>query len=289
MSTLNLYEILGLDPSVTHDADCKKQVQLAYIRRAKKYHPDKTDSDDAQEMFENITLAFETLSDTSRREKYDATLKNTSQSNDYFSLKHGFNQYIEETKDDVQPDVSIVTEKVVYTPEINSDYLRRYEDMLSARKELDEYMPEKKVSNMDDFNRIFDQVSASENDDSGLEMTTWEDNSMGEFMSFTHENNGKATVYEYDTKVTFDDKYYDDIKSKLQARMNQTDDIMSKPMISSGECPAFTDNGGNYSGLLEDTKKSTDDNEDNEIVLDPQFELSDYLQPLGNDVDHLVN
>lgn len=61
---MNPYEVLGVDRNADLDA-----IKRAYRELAKKHHPD-AGGDRAK--FEEITLAYETLSDSERRAKYDA-------------------------------------------------------------------------------------------------------------------------------------------------------------------------------------------------------------------------
>ncbi|MEW5814435.1 MAG: DnaJ C-terminal domain-containing protein [Spirochaetota bacterium] len=60
------YESLGIDRSATQE-----EIQSAYRRRARKYHPDVNKSKDAEEKFKQIGEAYEVLKDPSKRAKYD--------------------------------------------------------------------------------------------------------------------------------------------------------------------------------------------------------------------------
>lgn len=67
----NFYDILGVDRKSTND-----QIKQAYLKLAKKYHPDINKEKDADEKFKNITLAYEALSNQKNRELYDASTGN---------------------------------------------------------------------------------------------------------------------------------------------------------------------------------------------------------------------
>jgi molecular chaperone DnaJ len=62
----NLYEVLGVDKSAS-DKDIKK----AFHKLALDYHPDRNKDPEAVDKFKEITAAYETLSNSERRAKYD--------------------------------------------------------------------------------------------------------------------------------------------------------------------------------------------------------------------------
>jgi len=64
-SQKNYYEILGVDSAVTAE-----ELKSAYRRLARKYHPDIA-GEEGVEKFKEITEAYETLSDETKRKRYD--------------------------------------------------------------------------------------------------------------------------------------------------------------------------------------------------------------------------
>merc|ERR1712038_2253356 len=62
------YKILGVSPEADH-----KEIKKAYYQLAKKYHPDTNKGDkQAQKKFQEVSEAYECLSDESKRKQYDA-------------------------------------------------------------------------------------------------------------------------------------------------------------------------------------------------------------------------
>ncbi len=67
MSSKDYYDILGVSKDASQD-----EIKKAYRKLALKYHPDRTDGDEeAQEKFKEINQAYEVLSDSDKRKKYD--------------------------------------------------------------------------------------------------------------------------------------------------------------------------------------------------------------------------
>jgi molecular chaperone DnaJ len=60
------YEVLG----VSKDAS-EKDIKSAYRKLAMKYHPDRSDASDAEEMFKELSEAYAVLSDPDKRRQYD--------------------------------------------------------------------------------------------------------------------------------------------------------------------------------------------------------------------------
>lgn len=78
MSVDNLYEILQVQP--TADSEI---IQAAYRRLMLRYHPDRNDSADAQEMTQRLNRAYEILSDPIRRAAYDRESSGTYRGQGY--------------------------------------------------------------------------------------------------------------------------------------------------------------------------------------------------------------
>ena len=63
----DFYEILGVAKTATAE-----EIKKAYRKLAIKYHPDRNPGDTAaEEKFKEISNAYEVLSDTSKRQRYD--------------------------------------------------------------------------------------------------------------------------------------------------------------------------------------------------------------------------
>lgn len=60
------YKVLGVNRSASQD-----EVQKAYRKLARKYHPDVSKEEDAEEQFKRVTEAYEVLKNPESRKKYD--------------------------------------------------------------------------------------------------------------------------------------------------------------------------------------------------------------------------
>ncbi len=82
------YEILGIDKNATAD-----QIQSAYRRLAKKYHPDLNHDPDAPEKFKEVTEAYEVLKDPQKRAQYDQFGHAAFDNNGANGFQQGFNGF----------------------------------------------------------------------------------------------------------------------------------------------------------------------------------------------------
>ena len=76
----NYYDILG----VSKDASAE-EIKKAYLKLAKKYHPDTSKEDNAEEMMAKINEAYDVLSDERKRAKYDLDLAKGTVESSYVS------------------------------------------------------------------------------------------------------------------------------------------------------------------------------------------------------------
>lgn len=67
MDNNDFYQILGITKSAN-----SIEIKKAYCKKVLQYHPDKNKNIEAPEMFQKIQIAYETLSDSTKRDKYDS-------------------------------------------------------------------------------------------------------------------------------------------------------------------------------------------------------------------------
>lgn len=147
----NYYEILGVS------ADCTfSEIKSAYRRLARKYHPDVNKSPESVQKFKDITEAYDTLSDSVKRKKYN-TLNGFYKSNDsnadnkqsqnyssssYRYSKNSSAEFKKNSSDKVEPDKSQST---------------RFSDKKQKFEKKYEYHNEKQFTNV--INDILDGIS----------------------------------------------------------------------------------------------------------------------------------
>ena len=80
-SRLDYYKILGLSRNAT-----AHEIKKAYLQKCKEYHPDKhMGSKSMQEKFVEANRAYNVLSDTAKKQEYDAKFKTVNQESKYQS------------------------------------------------------------------------------------------------------------------------------------------------------------------------------------------------------------
>lgn len=100
MKQKNYYEILGVDKRSTIE-----EIKLNYRKLAKKYHPDaNVDNKEAEEIFKDLNMAYETLTDKEKRKSYNRQVSKYG----YGNVIH--DQPFDEIKYDVKGSGNIVGE-----------------------------------------------------------------------------------------------------------------------------------------------------------------------------------
>ncbi|KAG8762593.1 hypothetical protein FRC11_008654 [Ceratobasidium sp. 423] len=100
--SVDLYSVLGIEATATSDV-----IKGAYRKLALKYHPDKHANATGEEKaatslkFQQISFAYTTLSDESRRKRYDATGATDSNVPDLAEGEDAWERYFEEVFDTV--------------------------------------------------------------------------------------------------------------------------------------------------------------------------------------------
>ncbi len=87
----DLYAVLGVSKNASQD-----EIKTAYRRLAKQYHPDRNPGDKkAEEMFKNISAAYDVLGDAAKRRDYDSygAYGRENPYSDYSSNPWGDRQY----------------------------------------------------------------------------------------------------------------------------------------------------------------------------------------------------
>lgn len=101
---MNYYELLGISANAS-----QKEIHKAYILLAKKYHPDmNNNSAEALDKMKKINIAYEILSDETKRAEYDKEIKVTQRESAYSKKK----RYDDKDNDDYQKQAKDMWEEI---------------------------------------------------------------------------------------------------------------------------------------------------------------------------------
>ncbi len=84
------YAVLGIDITATPEA-----VKAAYRKLASKYHPDKSKAPNASQKFREVQEAYETLSQSERRQSYDDKRRSSLLENPFNTAGEIWSNYLE--------------------------------------------------------------------------------------------------------------------------------------------------------------------------------------------------
>lgn len=121
----NYYEILG----VSKDASAE-EIKKAYLKLARKYHPDTSKEKNAEEMMAKINEAYDVLSDESKRARYDLELSGEASENSYVSEE----EYEEAVKDYTEKERKVAERLAV--KQIILDELEKVQTILDTKKDI---------------------------------------------------------------------------------------------------------------------------------------------------------
>ena len=97
MATKNYYQILNISQNATQE-----EIKKAFRTLAKQYHPDVNPSPDANEIMQQITEAYEVLSDIEKRKQYDKKIGNISKTSQKTSAYSSYTKTKSESEADFE-------------------------------------------------------------------------------------------------------------------------------------------------------------------------------------------
>jgi len=123
-SSRDPYIVLSIPRSAT-----QKEIKIAYFKLAKIHHPDMNPNDpSAKDRFQKISAAYETLSDESKRNRYDANGHSTDGGSTAYSNQS--QQSYEDTFRGAQNDFELIFEAwKMYLEDIQADFSNAYTDV----------------------------------------------------------------------------------------------------------------------------------------------------------------
>lgn len=155
----NLYELLNIDKNSNY-----KKIKKAYKRLIIQFHPDKS-SELEEEIFHNITLAYQILKNDNLRFKYDNWLLNKNTYKDQYELKNSFSSdkkdidtyFLRQSQDNNNNFDNKVKNKELYHGLHNyKDFsvVNNFNNNNKIRKTSDK-IKKQKFNNTEDFNNNF--------------------------------------------------------------------------------------------------------------------------------------
>ncbi|KAK2758268.1 hypothetical protein FQN54_004113 [Arachnomyces sp. PD_36] len=157
-TSINPYEVLGLEEKVTAD-----EIKRAYRKQALKHHPDKASPDqieEANKKFQEIAFAYAILSDERRRRRYDQT-GNTSESLDLEDDDFDWASYYKEQFSGMVDSNAIEKLKKEYqgSEDERTDLLEAFEEFKgSMNKVFDSVMLSSVLDDEERFRGIIDKA-----------------------------------------------------------------------------------------------------------------------------------
>lgn len=128
----NYYTILG----VKNDASLQ-DIKHAYKSLAKKYHPDKNKSAEAEEKFKEITVAYENLKDQEKRNNHDLELNYGSgasfRNSPFGRSPFGYYEYQNNQQKDSNFSGTDIFEEIIRRRKAEEELRRQTEDVIRSR------------------------------------------------------------------------------------------------------------------------------------------------------------
>lgn len=97
MAIKNYYQILNVSQTATQE-----EIKKAFRTLAKQYHPDVNPNRDANEIMQQITEAYEVLSDVEKRKQYDKKLGNIPKASQNTSVYSSYTKTKSESEADFE-------------------------------------------------------------------------------------------------------------------------------------------------------------------------------------------
>ena len=274
---MNLYEILEIDKTATII-----EIKKAYNKLAKKYHPDKNDSD-TSEKFHKITYAYNVLKNEKTREEYNM-MNNINKNKFHDMLEKFFTTNIDLN---ILKDIGITLNKSDW--EIFNNY---------NIDELNNLVNHFNFHDVISFvsNNILPKKDISENTCSESDIDIWSE-SIGEYYS---SDNIPLLYQKYNDNniiLSLDVKINDIINNKIRKikiKRNINEEIVTNTFkfLLKNTCIIFRDGGdiydNNFGHLIIQLKLPPNYLIDNNIIyFEKKINIYEYLYGIQNNIDIL--